>query len=119
MSRINSNNNLVIDLELGNKLAGNKPELAKDLLRILIKNLSPDVQEIKQTFLDGDTKRLKSLVHKLHGATSYCGVPRLTTSLSRLATILKKHETNQLDSLIADVEFETAQVLEKIAEIGM
>ncbi len=119
MSRLNSNNNLIIDLELGNKLAGNKPELARELLQILIKNLSSDVSEIKQTYLDGDTKRLKSLVHKLHGATSYCGVPRLTTTLAQFTTSLKKHETEKLDSFLADVEFEAAQVLEKVSEIGI
>lgn len=119
MSTLNSNNKLIIDLELGSMLAGNKPELAKDLLRILIKNLSSDMNEIKQAYLNDDTKRLKSLVHKLHGATSYCGAPRLTISLAQLTTTLKKSETEALDSVIADVEFEVAQVLEKASEIGI
>jgi two-component system sensor histidine kinase BarA len=86
----NSNNSLVIDLELGARLAGNKLDFAKELLLLLVKSLPNDVLEIQQAYENNNNQQLKRLVHKLHGATAYCGAPRLMNVLAEFETALKK-----------------------------
>jgi two-component system sensor histidine kinase BarA len=114
----NSNNNAVIDLELGARLAGNKSELAKELLFFLVKNLPKDMQEIQQANANNNNQQLKNLVHKLHGAASYCGTPRLRHTLAEFEAALKKNETATFDSFLADLTFEAAQLIQEATEIG-
>jgi two-component system sensor histidine kinase BarA len=114
----NSNNGPVIDLELGARLAGNKSELAKELLFFLVKNLPKDLQEIQQAHTNNNNQQLKNLVHKLHGAASYCGTPRLRHALAEFEAALKKNETATLDSFLADLTFEAAQLIQEATEIG-
>ena len=117
-SGLHSNKALVIDLELGARLAGNKPELAKELLQLLVKKLPNDMRDIEQAHEQNQNQQLKSLVHKLHGASNYCGAPRLRNVLAELETALKKNETTHLDSFLADLSFEATQLIQKAAEIG-
>jgi two-component system sensor histidine kinase BarA len=103
---------LVIDWDLGAKLAGNKPELAKEILNLLIQSLPGEMEQIQQS---KDTQNLPLLlkqVHKLHGAVSYCGAPRLKSVLFNYEIALKNNESEALEAYYADLEFEVKQLLE-------
>ena len=82
---------LIIDLELGKKLVGNET-LAKELLTMLVKDLPLEFALIEKTFLDKDYAETIRYLHKLRGALSYCGVPRLKTATLQLEHGLQKNQ---------------------------
>ncbi|MFC3396544.1 two-component sensor histidine kinase BarA [Brenneria rubrifaciens] len=68
---------LSLDWTLAQRQAGNKPQLANDLLEMLLDFL-PEVRHRIEDMLSGqEDDKLIDLVHKLHGSCSYSGVPRL------------------------------------------
>jgi two-component system sensor histidine kinase BarA len=104
---------LIIDWDLGTKLAGNKPELAKEILNLLIKNLPAELEQIKLSKETHNFPMLLKHVHKLHGAVSYCGAPRLKVVLYNYEVALKNKDEKVLDSYYADLEFEITQLIEQ------
>ena len=84
----------MFDLELSLINANQRPELAAELLGMLIKSLPEDQKAINASQTDLTT--LKSAVHKLHGAVRYCGVPRLTRAIEKLESALKQAEDEQV-----------------------
>jgi len=108
-----ANRNLpVIDWELGARLAGNNLDIANDLLSLLIKNLTQDLQVIKEHYAAEDYSALRQEIHKLHGAVAYCGVPRLKSILSLLESNLKNNIMTSLPSQMDQLETEIKQILE-------
>ena len=104
----------MVDWELGIKLAGNKPDLAKDILCILSKTIQSDIDQIIAA--QDNPAVLLQLIHKLHGAISYCGIPRLKSLLADFETDLKKGQIEKIDSYLADLEIEVGQLLEELSE---
>jgi two-component system, NarL family, sensor histidine kinase BarA len=103
----------IIDWELATKLAGNKPDLAKNLLEVLVKTLPIELHDIKQA--KDNPLILRMQVHKLHGAVSYCGVPRLKKTLAAFESALKRNELQQVDEFLTTLEQEVTLVLEEFA----
>ena len=60
------------------------------MLEMLMQNLPIDRQAIEQSLQDGDQQRLLETVHRLHGATRYCGVPELRRRCLQAETRLKQ-----------------------------
>jgi two-component system, NarL family, sensor histidine kinase BarA len=112
--KLNRNKEAMIDWELGIKLAGNKPDLARDILCILSKTLREDLQEILAA--QDDPALLLQRIHKLHGAVSYCGIPRLKALLADIECDLKKAKLEKVASYLADLEIEVTQLLDEIAK---
>ncbi|SFX43830.1 two-component system, NarL family, sensor histidine kinase BarA [Azotobacter vinelandii] len=81
----------VLDSEEGLRLAAGKPDLAADMLSMLLASLDADRQAIHQARRDGDRAALIERVHRLHGATRYCGVPQLRAACQHSETLLKQH----------------------------
>lgn len=106
--------NLVLDTDLATKLAGNNPVLAKEILDLFLKNLPAEMEQIRQAKESNNIALLYKCVHKLHGAASYCGVPKLKIALLNFELALKNGEKVTLDSYFADLEFEVTQLLEQI-----
>ena len=79
-----------IDLEEGLRLAAGKADLAEDLLRMLLAGLPDDRQAISSALEQGERKALLERVHKLHGASRYCGVPELRARCQQAETLLKQ-----------------------------
>jgi two-component system sensor histidine kinase BarA len=79
----------IFDLELSLTAANNRPELADELMTLLIANLPIDQKSINDTFTNSGPEQLQSAVHKLNGAIRYCGVPRLANAVEKLATLVK------------------------------
>jgi two-component system sensor histidine kinase BarA len=95
-----SENLKVLDHELGLKLAGGKADLAQELLEMLIEKLPLDREEISKIYKIKDQEKLLEVVHKLHGATCYCGVPRLKHAASTLETAIKSHDDEHMEELL-------------------
>lgn len=105
----------VIDGELGIKLAGNKKDLADELLALFIKNLPEEILFIKHAHNEKNTPELLRRIHKLHGAVCYCGLPRLKIVLSQLETELKSNIMSSLPSLLDQLDIEVELLLEHYA----
>ncbi len=112
----------VLDPEEGLRLAAGKPELAADMLGMLLASLSADRQVIRQARERNDRNTLLERIHRLHGATRYCGVPMLRAACQRAETLLKQNEPDapaaldELDMAIAELAQATEGQLE--AEAG-
>lgn len=82
---------VIIDWQAALKQSANKEDLAKDMLRMLI-DFIPEVEEVVDQALeqeDFSRDDLIHVVHKLHGSSSYCGVPRLKSLCATLEQALR------------------------------
>ena len=78
-----------IDWSLSLINAGNKEELAKEMLSMLINSFDEASRLINQYLDSNQLPDLISQVHKIHGATAYCGVPKLKELSNKYESILK------------------------------
>jgi len=100
-----------VDIPLCLKLANHKPTLARDMLEMLIKNLSGERDAINQAFDNQDFEQLEELVHRLYGSCCYCGVPRLKRISGLLDKILQAHQYDQVASPIKALDNEVDEIL--------
>jgi two-component system sensor histidine kinase BarA len=59
---------------------------------MLLASLDADREAIQQAAQNGDRSALLERVHRLHGATRYCGVPQLRAACQRSETLLKQND---------------------------
>lgn len=71
------NDDATLDWRLALRQAADKPDLARDLLGMLIAFLTEVKQRVGAVVNGGEDKHIGELIHKLHGSCSYSGVPRL------------------------------------------
>ena len=81
--------NIVFDPELALRRAGGKQDLAEDMHRMLMESLQTDQQAIRDSAARDDHVMLLEHVHRLHGATRYCGAVRLEQATRKLEEALK------------------------------
>ena len=106
-------NNMIIDWQAALKQSANKEDLARDMLQMLV-DYVPEVSAIVEGALEDDhfdTAQLIHHVHKLHGSSSYCGVPRLKNIC---ATIEKELRSGTDIEEIEPELFELQDEMEKV-----
>ncbi|MDH5425456.1 MAG: response regulator [Gammaproteobacteria bacterium] len=108
--QVNDINLTCFDSKESIKLAGGNKELARELFTMLIAELPGYLEKIRSALTANNIKDLKYFIHKINGATSYCGVPRLRYAASRLE---RKIDSNHLDTLSTDTEL----VIDSINEL--
>ncbi|HTM64459.1 MAG TPA: Hpt domain-containing protein [Gammaproteobacteria bacterium] len=106
----------VIDWEEGIRLAGHKKELARDILNLLTRDLTRDLNVIHELYQSKKYQELAKAVHKLHGAVCYAGTPRLKTVLAALETRLKTNIMDGSSSLFDQLDTEVGRLLEQVSE---
>ncbi len=74
------------------KLAGGNEQLAKELFDMLIKELPKHKSKLLSALDQNSIEDMKYSVHKLHGATSYCGVPALRIAAAELENIIDEND---------------------------
>ncbi|WP_456319470.1 Hpt domain-containing protein [Marinobacter salinisoli] len=79
-----------VSIEESIQLAAGKADLAEELFSMLLEQMRFDHDRVEELWQDQDLDGLLDCVHKLHGATRYCGVPELRTAANRLETALKR-----------------------------
>ncbi len=105
----------VLDAEEGLRLAAGKPDLAAELLGMLLATLENEQQRLRAARSTGDRAALLEHVHRLHGATRYCGVPQLRACCQRCETLLKQdasdldRDLDALDAAILRLRHESAR----------
>ncbi len=71
------NPNATLDWQLALRQATGKPDLARDMLQMLIDFLPEVRNKIEEQLVGENPNGLVDLVHKLHGSCGYSGVPRM------------------------------------------
>ena len=106
----------VLDADEGLQLAAGKADLARDMLQMLLDGLPEDARRIRAAREAGDQSQLREIVHKLHGASRYCGVPQLRACCLEAENRLKKGEDSQpaIEALLQAIE----RLREACAEIS-
>lgn len=105
----------ILDPAEGLQLAAGKADLAAEMLGMLLDSLPEDRQIIQQARANQAHDTLLERVHRLHGATRYCGVPQLRAACQHSETLLKQHSPaaaaalDELDTAIAQLLAATAQ----------
>lgn len=89
----------VLDHEEGLRLAAGKADLAADMLAMLLASLEADREAIRTACENRDQNALIERVHRLHGATRYCGVPQLRAACQRSETLLKQDDPKAVAAL--------------------
>jgi two-component system sensor histidine kinase BarA len=71
--------------------AGGKSELALEMLNMLLLSVPETLSLLAQAIADEDCKQVLSIIHKLHGACCYTGVPKLKSLAETIETALKSN----------------------------
>ncbi|MCG8609540.1 MAG: two-component sensor histidine kinase BarA [Pseudomonadales bacterium] len=96
-----------VDIDASIRLSAGKADLAEELFSMLLEHLIDDSNSIREHFEKNESEELLHRVHKLHGATRYCGVPELRHYSEILETKLKRHEDDletHFQNLISAIE---------------
>lgn len=95
-----------VDLNLCLQLSNGKPDLARDMLSMLIRDL-PDQKKLLINYQQGNEREeLAALVHKIRGGASYCGVPKLQACSNVVDEQLRhaRYVASDFEALIAAIE---------------
>lgn len=95
-----------VDHELGIKLAIDKPEIADELLGLLLASLNESRDALELALKEQDDDALLEAVHRLHGASRYCGVLDLAQTTEALETQLKAGQQNLVASSLEQLFYE-------------
>ncbi len=80
--RLSTNNRESFDYDGSLMLSANKPELLKKILQMLLRDF-PEFRRILEDFRKSqDVEQLSSTIHKIHGVTCYCSLPKLRAMVS-------------------------------------
>ncbi|MBE5253514.1 two-component sensor histidine kinase BarA [Mixta mediterraneensis] len=102
-----------LDWTLALRQAANKPDLARDMLSMLLAFL-PEVHEKMEMFIAAnDVAGLREIIHKLHGSASYSGVPRMKQLCHQLEKEL--HHANDFAALEPEL-LELQDEMENVAQ---
>jgi len=92
--------NTSIDWNLSIKNAGGREDLAKEMLTMLVGDFDSSIELIVEYLETQQLNELIEQVHKLHGATAYCGVPNLKALANQYESLLK---TSGFDDPLAEI----------------
>lgn len=79
----------IFDAKNAMHLANNKVDLAIDMFSMMLECLTDDLFDLQALWQHQQQEELLQRVHKIHGATRYCGTPCLMHTLEQLETGLK------------------------------
>ncbi|MBL4834902.1 MAG: response regulator [Pseudomonas sp.] len=85
-----------LDRDEGLRLAAGKADLEEDMLRMLVTSLPDERRRIEQHYTANACEPLLEVIHKLHGACRYCGVPQLRACCQRAEEMLKRGQLDQI-----------------------
>ncbi|MBB72786.1 MAG: hypothetical protein CMF50_10380 [Legionellales bacterium] len=94
----------VIDTASVAEMVGGREDIARELLGMLVKELPSDRDKIRQSEAEGDLEKLSFELHRLKGAVTYCGVPRLQRSVkAAYAEVDNVQTVGQLNTHLSDL----------------
>lgn len=107
-----------LDWALALRQAANKPDLAHDMLRMLLEFL-PEVHEKIALFIAAnDVTGLREIIHKLHGSASYSGVPRMKQLCHQLEKeLLQASDIDALEPELLELQDEMENVAKEARRV--
>lgn len=90
--------------------ANDNVELAIDMFSMLLEPMTEDMQRIMEAWEEENFDALLELVHKMHGASCYCGVPNLQQALQEFEVALKSGHFNQWPDLMRNLVESSAKL---------
>ncbi|MCH1929053.1 two-component sensor histidine kinase BarA [Shewanella sp. A25] len=100
-----------LNWELCLSQANNKQDLALDMLQMLIDSLPQTVETIEASLARSDHQGMLNIIHKLHGASCYCGVPTTLRLCHDIELALKR------DGRVEDLEPEILELLDELTKV--
>ncbi|ABV35896.1 Histidine kinase [Shewanella sediminis HAW-EB3] len=91
--------------------ASHKQDLALDMLKMLLDSLPETTQQIESALEQFDDKQMLTTVHKLHGASCYCGIPTTQKLCQEIESTLKQGTS------VTDVEPEILELLDELTKV--
>ncbi|SIQ45328.1 Hpt sensor hybrid histidine kinase [Shewanella morhuae] len=91
--------------------ANHKASLALDMLRMLLDSLPETVETIQTALNQNDHAVMLSTIHKLHGASCYCGVPTTQRLRQEIESALKR------GSAVEDLDPEILELLDELTKV--
>ncbi|AOE50251.1 two-component sensor histidine kinase BarA [Kangiella sediminilitoris] len=88
-----------LDWDLSLKLANDKEDLARDMLKMMVESNHETGRVIHACYQAQNFDELLQHIHKLHGASCYVGTPRLKRLSNQYESKLKKQQYNLLEDL--------------------
>lgn len=105
----------IIDYEEGYRLANGRESLAHELLAMLLDSLPNDRIYLQNARSQDDRAALLERIHRIHGATQYCGVPQLR-SICKTCETLIKNEVTQISLALDELDAAIERVLMQLAQ---
>lgn len=84
-----------VDISESVRLAAGKADLAEELFSMLIEQVAGDMATIEKLTDNHGGDAFLDHVHKLHGATRYCGVPELRHATEQLEIAIRGNKPEQ------------------------
>ncbi len=106
----NTTRDTIFDAVIALRHANQKVDLAEDMFIMLMDSLSNDMGHIMEAWEEEDMDTLLEKVHRIHGATRYCGVPALRSALEQFETALKASQTGQLPDMMRRLSEEVSRL---------
>lgn len=104
------NNNLSFDAELALYHANKSSSLAIDMFKLFLDSMAEDIAAIMEAWEEEDIATLLELVHKMHGASRYCGVPKLRDILETFEISLKSGQSGQWPEFMRNLVEESSSL---------
>ena len=99
----------VLKPELARRRCGGRAELAAEMHQMLLDSLHEETPALTELLRAGNRAQLLENVHRIHGATRYCGTPRLEAATGRVEEALKTHANDdtlnrEMDTLLREID---------------
>lgn len=98
----------VFDAHTALRCASRKLDLAEDMFTMLLDSMSKDMEVAMEAWEEENLDLLLEKVHRIHGATRYCGVPCLRSTLERFETSLKSGNSGDYPALMRQLTEDAA-----------
>ncbi len=92
--------------------SGGRPELAVDLLKMLLDELPEQGQALDTAVSAGDAERVRQQVHRLHGSAVYCCTPALAHSSGQLESAARRRDWDAISEWHAVLRQDVADLLD-------
>lgn len=100
----------VRDLQQALRIADNQEEVAEKLFRMLLDQLPEYLDSAHREFAGRNWKALWEVLHKLHGATSVCGVPALNNAIKKLQKLIERENYYAIESALNNLKQEAQKL---------
>lgn len=107
-----------IDYDKVVKLVGEKEELAKEMIQMLVDSLPDELSRLQAAYQKQDWKTIQMIAHKLKGGAAYCAAERLVVACGNLEVYFKSGGTELREKLYNQLLHEIGSIKGMSAILG-